>query len=369
MKILHINSYYANRFFYKKLLEEQERKGNTVLTIIPAEYGFTENFEYGNNTIILRSYSKWLRFIYPVRFYKILKSIEKNIDINAYDLIQAHSLFTNGYLASVLAKKYNIPYYVTLRNVDVNTFFKRIIPIRSFGRRIIMNAEEVFFLSKAYRDIVVKRYCPDLNNKKCSVIPNGIDKFWIDNRNDSRKLVNNKEIRFIYAGEINKNKNIEISAKSISEIEKKGYKVSFCVIGRKLDDAVIINLKKYSFISILEPVEKEKLIEFYRNADIYIMPSHTESFGLTYVEAMSQGLPVIYTKNQGFDGQFEEGIVGYHVNENDVDDIVDKIEKILKDYEAISSRCIIKSVFFSWSNITDIYLEKYQNTKKYRKLI
>lgn len=40
------------------------------------------------------------------------------------------------------------------------------------------------------------------------------------------------------------------------------------------------------------------------------MPSHKETFGLVYAEAMSQGLPIIYTKNQGFDGQFPDGYVG-----------------------------------------------------------
>ena len=44
------------------------------------------------------------------------------------------------------------------------------------------------------------------------------------------------------------------------------------------------------------------------------MTSLGESFGLTYAEAMSQGVPVIYSKGQGFDGQFKEGVVGYHVD-------------------------------------------------------
>ena len=37
----------------------------------------------------------------------------------------------------------------------------------------------------------------------------------------------------------------------------------------------------------------------YRENDIYVMPSIIETFGLVYAEAMSQGLPVIYTRGQG----------------------------------------------------------------------
>ena len=65
------------------------------------------------------------------------------------------------------------------------------------------------------------------------------------------------------------------------------------------------------------------------------MPSYTESFGLVYAEAMSQKLPVIYSKGQGFDGQFEEGLVGYHVSPYDVKDIANGILKALENDSAI----------------------------------
>ena len=55
------------------------------------------------------------------------------------------------------------------------------------------------------------------------------------------------------------------------------------------------------------------------------MPSFPETFGLVYVEAMSQGLPIIYTKGQGIDGYFEDGKVGYPVNTKDSNDIVKKL--------------------------------------------
>ena len=41
------------------------------------------------------------------------------------------------------------------------------------------------------------------------------------------------------------------------------------------------------------------------------MPSITETFGLVYGEALSQGLLIIYTKGQGFDGQIKEKLAGY----------------------------------------------------------
>jgi len=122
-------------------------------------------------------------------------------------------------------------------------------------------------------------------------------------------------------------------------------------------------LKDYPFINYIPPKPKEELINIYRNNDIFIMPSIHETFGLVYAEAMSQGLPIIYTKGQGFDGQFLEGIVGYHVNCKDPKDIYKRIKDILKNYESISNNCIKKANKFNWGKISDqyhnIYLKMY----------
>ena len=68
-----------------------------------------------------------------------------------------------------------------------------------------------------------------------------------------------------------------------------------------------------SIATRLKEFDKEELIKLYRDSHIFTMPSITESFGLVYAEAMTQALPVVYTKGQGFDGQFPDGEVGYSV--------------------------------------------------------
>jgi glycosyltransferase involved in cell wall biosynthesis len=47
------------------------------------------------------------------------------------------------------------------------------------------------------------------------------------------------------------------------------------------------------------PVAREMVHEFYRNADVFILPTHSDGFGLTQLEAMAWGLPVITSKNCG----------------------------------------------------------------------
>ena len=70
------------------------------------------------------------------------------------------------------------------------------------------------------------------------------------------------------------------------------------------------------------------------------MPSFTESFGLVYAEAMSQGLPVIYSKGQGFDNQFPEGMVGVHVSAYDAHDVAEGIEKVVNNFYQMTQNTV-----------------------------
>lgn len=46
----------------------------------------------------------------------------------------------------------------------------------------------------------------------------------------------------------------------------------------------------------------------FAESDIFVMVSHSETFGLVYIEALSQGLPILYTRGQGIDGTLKEKI-------------------------------------------------------------
>jgi glycosyltransferase involved in cell wall biosynthesis len=102
----------------------------------------------------------------------------------------------------------------------------------------------------------------------------------------------------------------------------------------------------------------------YRDADIFIMPSQNETFGLVYIEAMSQGLPIIYTKNDGIDGYFDNGEIGFAVNPDDSQMIANKVELILKDYQAKSKATLTTVDQFSWQDITQKYLKLYQKIRR-----
>lgn len=369
MKILNINSYYYSSSVHRQLQKSLEEMQLDLFTYVPVARGYIprEECRYGLEERVKRveCYNKNDRYIFHLKHFKILNNLEQSFDFNRYDLLHAHSLFSNGYIAMKIKEKYGIPYIVTVRDTDVNTFFKKLIYLRNLGNKILLEAESIVFLSKPYREHLIKRYVKVENQdtilKKSYVIPNGIDKFWLENKGSPKTLKNKNEIMLLYVGAISKRKNILTTIHAINILKQKGYNIRFTIVGEIVDEVIYNKIQKFDFVKYLPPKQKDELLMIYRENDIYVMPSITETFGLVYPEAMSQGLPVIYSKGQGFDGQFEDGEVGFAVNCFDSNEIAERIINIVNDYSNLSKRCILYSDNFDWNKIGNIYKKLYNH--------
>lgn len=239
------------------------------------------------------------------------------------------------------------------------------INLRKLGVTILKNADKIIFLSEAYRETLINKYIPEILSdeifNKSIIIPNGIDFYWVENKGKVKNLVNRNEIKLLYIGAITENKNIECTIRAIKLLLKEGIRATLTVVGKINSNKIYNKIKDLDFVNYIPPVGKEKLRDIYLNHDIFVMPSKTETFGLVYVEAMSQGLPIIYSKNQGFDKQFEEGFVGYHVKYNDEKEVLMTINRIIENYSTISYNCINSIDSFRWDKICDKYDEIYKN--------
>lgn len=366
MNILHVNSYYAQGTFYKQLYDEQKRTGMAIDVYVPTPVPV--NRDLGNYTTVSINHKKYDRYLFYLKHTKIYRDIKKTYQLYDYSVVHAHSLFSNGYIAMRIKKEFGIPYIVAIRDTDANVFFKQMIWLRKLGINIMQDADKIIFLSATYRDAVIDKYVPEQLKEamlnKSAVIPNGIEKFWLDNLGTPKISQQGDKLKLLFVGLINKRKNIPATIKAIKRLILQGYEVSFTIVGKVKDKVIFDQIRKERFIQYISHCSKEKLIEIYRNNDIFVMPSITETFGLVYPEAMSQGLPVIYTKGQGFDGQFADGAVGYAVNCFDVADIAAKIILIKNNYDEISENAVISAKKFCWSEISQDYKNIYMAIEK-----
>ncbi len=346
------------------MIEKLDAKGTVSNKTFVATYNKALGIVSPTSDVtVSECFQKWDKLVFDFKQQKICKAAEKLFDIKCFDIIHAYTLFTDGNCARKLSKKYSVPYVVAVRNTDVNDFFRKMIHLRGRGVKIMLDAKAVFFLSEAYRSQVFDKYVPKKYHeelkKKTYIIPNGIDDFWFENISEKENIIE-KPLKLMYAGRIDRNKNIPSIQKAISILSQKGIDATLTVVGKVADKKLFDEIKNDPNTTCLDPLPKEKLIEIYRKHNIFVMPSFTESFGLVYAEAMSQGLPVIYSKNQGFDGQFPEGTVGYHVDAHDVSDVACGIEKLTEDFENIKKNVVSCAKVFNWLEITDIYDKIYK---------
>lgn len=359
MRILYLCTYYHRAMIFRNSMDNLIKFGNKIDAFNAVAYNTKIDEKYmpimDDLVIHKECFNKWDRFFFHLKQLKIYKAMIKECNIKEYDIIHSHTLFNGGYAAYLIHKYFGIPYVVSVRNTDVNVFLR--IPIfKRIANKIVKNASGVQFLSVPYKKLFIGKYVShkirENVERKSVVINNGLEEFWLQNTAKPKKLYNTKSVRFLCVGKIDKNKNIETTIRALKILSSKGYDVKLTIVGQVLDEDVFNNIRKQSFVNILEYLPKEELLKIYRENDIFIMPSITESFGRVYAEAMTQGLPVVYTKGQGFDGIFEDGSVGYAVPSKDAEYIAECIIKIIEDYNDISSRCINNSSKFDWSLIS-----------------
>ncbi|WP_145464814.1 glycosyltransferase family 4 protein [Staphylococcus saprophyticus] len=366
MNLMHINSDYGNTI-YKSLSMHLQKLGinqKVFKFIRPKMY---KNDIYDDFVDLRINYNNIDRYFFHIKHKKALNDFLNLYKNEKIDLIHAHTLFSNGYIAYKVFKKKSIPYVVTVRGTDITVFMKYMKHLKKIGLRIILNAKQIIFVSHAHKNLVLKKYIPkkymDIIKSKIVVLPNGIDDFYLENQYSPKKLNSANELNIITVGWINKNKNQISVCKAIRILNNKGYKINYRVIGGmenkdKYGD-LINELKDFDFIELVPRKNKYDLLNEYRDADITAMVSFNETFGLTYIESLTQSTPIIYSENRGIDGYFPDGEVGFKASPTSIEDIAEKIEMTINNYNFLSNNSTKKVNEFSWEKISiqlkDIY--------------
>jgi len=370
-KLLHINSYFFSNGLHweliKKLAERKIEQSVFIPLDIKADIRSPEKIE--NTTFYIAGcFNKVDRYLWPLKIYKIWREFNTCYQDNAkkYTIVHAHSLFVNGTVAYLIKLKYEIPYIVTVRNSDINTFFKKSFVFRQWGFFIMRNAEKVTTLSKKYFSIHLRNYLSEKKfetlKKKHLVIFNGAADFWFENK--FVKPNKNEKAKILFVGLLGRNKNLESVMKACEKLFSNGLNLELTVVGDgPLADKFKKKKQDYPITFTGYVKERNELAKHYRSADVLVVPSFTESFGIVYVEAMTQSLPVIYSRNQGFDGFYEDGLFGFGVVPTNINEISEKIQLILDDYPRFSHNAYIYADHFKWIKPVECLLKTY-NLKK-----
>jgi glycosyltransferase involved in cell wall biosynthesis len=375
-RILHLCSDYAKQKLYAELFSHLALKGLKQYVYVPVRSageidknrileGANIEFQYSN---ILKKYH---RLLFRSKIQTIFRDVNKYTDISKYSLVHAHFLYSDGAVARAINKSTGVPYIVTIRNTDVNAFMRWRKDLSWICWDIIQNASKIIFLSPAYRRLVLKMVPADivLKIEKCSaVIPNGIDDFWLQEP-ELTEQAPDSPLRLLYVGDFSKNKNILNTVKA-ARIVNERLPITLTLVGGGGSDADSIAKSllrpEWSFVTVVNRIENRiALLKTYRCHDIFVMPSFFETFGLSYIEALSQGLPIIHSKGQGVDGYFLENDISQAVDPNNPAAIADSILMLAMRLPDLRRKCLQVVKPFAWDEITRSYIEIYRDMSKF----
>ena len=238
-----------------------------------------------------------------------------------------------------------------------------------------------YLTSKVDFVIVTHKRCINyLKNKEkvISIIPHGIKK-------DINKIINYNDIynlkdKFVVSifGRVRKEKGTDIFVKALIKILIKYPLLTGCIIGEidsisfKDDLTNLINKNRLTdrilftgFINKSKDYEKYKYI--YNNTDLCIAVPRYEGFGLTPIEAMANGIPVICSDTGAFYTMIDEDKTGNLIPIGDIDILADKIEYYINNQNKLkemSKYCIDKV-----NNDFTIEVEAYRINKVYEKIL
>lgn len=234
-------------------------------------------------------------------------------------------------IAAYYARKYRTPYILSPRGhlshyAVGKKFWKKWPYYHLIAKRNLRGAVAIHYTTEdeAYS------YHPFLRLKnKMIIIPNGVDLLEFRDLPEKQRLrerylnLKNKKL-ILFLGRINWNKGLDILIKAFNQLAKDRHDVHLLIVGN--DEAGYIKIVKrwikdygledsVTFTGMLLGQDK---LEAYAGCDLFVLPSYSENFGMSVIEAMACGLPIIISNKVGIYQEVKKNNAGVVIDCNEI---------------------------------------------------
>jgi len=245
------------------------------------------------------------------------------------DIIHTHTEFSLGVFGRLMAKKLKVPRIHTYHTIyeDYTHYIIKSKKVDSLSKAIarkmskeVCNTADLVIVPTIKVKHLLKSYGVW---KKMVVIPTGIALHRFASNIEDNKLhehraalgINSDEKIILNIGRISKEKNIEELFVHLQSYLLEKSDIKFVLVGdgpekRKLESLVKqLNIERY--VIFIGEVPWEVVVNYYRIGDVFISASQSETQGLTYIEALASGLPVVAKADPCLEGVVENNVNGY----------------------------------------------------------
>lgn len=198
------------------------------------------------------------------------------------------------------------------------------------------SSDAIVSVSNLTKHILVDKY--GIDPSKVEVVYNGVEEFAPKSLSPALKPLKDLGYKIVlYLGRITLHKGPDYFVQAAKKVSQFNPKTLFVVAGSgEMQEKMIAEasylgiLDKMMFTGFLRGDEKDRI---YQAADVYVMPSVSEPFGITPLEAIANGTPVLVSKQSGVSEVLSNVL---KTDFWDIDDMTDKILAVLK-YKSLTS--------------------------------
>lgn len=299
-------------------------------------------------------------------------SAQEIIESKKIELIHSQTMGPMGYGARDIAKKKKLPFigsfhtliphathYISKRK-DVQDFAKDVA--WKYLRWYYGSCDVTIVPSYTIKELIEKE-----GFKNVKVVENGISLAPYEKSVGDRAFfnLNDNDIIFLFVGRIVKEKNLEVLIRASKKIVKEIPNAKFIIAGKGPEEIFykdLVNKEGVNdYFKFLGFVPDSKIYSLYKSADIFIFPSKFETQGLSGIEAMASGLPVVGADYLAISEIVKNDYNGLLFNPDDADDLVDKAIACVSRKKKYSVNAIESSQRFSIENTTNKLLEIYND--------
>ena len=187
-------------------------------------------------------------------------------------------------------------------------------------------ADLVMVNSKWTLDALVRLGVP---SEKIAVVPLAYEPEEIDSEKTPRP---DGPLRVLYLGQVNIRKGIQYLLEAARKLDRKKFRFDVAGPISIADEHVVTAPANVTFHGA---VTRDRVREFYREADVFVLPTISDGFALTQLEAMAHGLPVVTTPNCG--EVVRDGIDGFLVPARDATSLAKALENLADDPERLEA--------------------------------
>ena len=299
--------------------------------------------------------------------------VENDLD---YDVVHSH-YWLSAWIGQRLSQGLGIPHVVTFHTLALIKMQSRAGESEPEERQVVereamLTADRIIAFSGHERDAMARLYGADAD--RVMLAPCGVDltKFRpLDQKEVRRRLGLNGEKVLLYVGRVEPLKGLDLLVETAAQMESGEEEVRMMVVGgggpgepetdrvRKLAEERQVD----GLIDFVGRVDHDDLPLYYNAADVCVVPSYYESFGLVALESMACGTPVVATRVGGLPTIVQHGHTGYLKSWRCPEAFANSVEMIICSsglQESMGVAARRRAEQMGWGNVASMISEEYR---------